>query len=1139
MSQTGPRMDRLRRALRVCEAFQSGKSGGSREWLLGEHEDLRDLLEILLSDEDSSTSSDSAAARDRDIHTHDRLGAPRELPEIARFEVLEEIGRGGQGVVYRAVQTATKRVVALKILSLELFATKDRNERFRREIELVSRLEHPNIATLYESGMTASGSPFFALQYIEGRSLAEYRAAEWPRGPTSTHSLRELVGLFIRILDAVEHAHERGIIHRDLKPTNILLDDHGTPHVVDFGLAKALDRADSRRNPTLTHTGQFMGTPAYAAPEQVAGDAREPDERTDIYALGVILFELLCGQLPYPTDSATSEIYRHITRTEPTNPSRINPMVGQDLTAILCLALRKAPQQRYSSVSALRDDLNSFLRGAAVRARRGHGLYNLRKTVRRYRVSASVTMTLILVSLGLLAFSHTLRNRNASLERLNRVLNLARGREMIVGNNVRAGGELLWREHLLRPDRDSQWALRELQHRQPNLVRRCREASGRTVEFPRPPLCIMTGTPSVFVGGSRIATVRVGYEAPIFIDTETLSILDSDFESGSGVGLLCVEVDPLHRLLYGGFRNDVITAWVLDPDRLAGELGARPPPARGTVFAEFVADDSRGSVATIRCRSDGGRIAATWGDGLVHELDPLTLRPGREYRLSAWPTVAYDPRGTELAMRDSVGFVQIVEPGGSTRTLDSTIGPPGLVWIPYRDEIWFGRFNPLSFVDTTSEALLLEYRPFVTGTFEGPGIHNEPFVSSSSGVVVWLSRVFGGRRVSAIDATPAKAPGSSLGERGTRELGLPTSHGTVLISPEGESLFNLAADGVVSRFDLQQQRSPRPLPLGSRCEQSTVHTIQTTPDARYALLGGNCLADDSSWIQVVDLDRWEEVGFRPRAHEAPVTRLIGMADSRSLISTGQDGAVRIWSIPSLEGGEQVLDVEGASPIACAELSDSQTLILGCDDASVVLFDFASRSVVRRLRRHDGRVPSLARILDDGGLVSVDTLGQVVFWDLSRRDSSFVAHFVRPPARSPIRCVRAHRSGAVAAGNDEGQVMLWTNGARGVPVTMSEHPAQIFAATFFEEDGRVMLATGDRSGRILIWDVEEVQLRAAFSQMDGFQMHSASVFCLSTHPDGRRVFSSGELGRAYLWDFSAYDSWIDANQSFHTEQIETD
>ncbi|KAA0216464.1 MAG: serine/threonine protein kinase [Leptolyngbya sp. PLA3] len=306
-----------------------------------------------------------------------------ELDTIGGYELLGEIHRGGQGVVYKARQKATDRLVAVKTLIQGAFATETQRIRFEREVRLAARLKHPSIVTVHESGRTPLGTNYIALELVEGERLDEYARPLRERG-----DLRAIAALFSAICDAIRYAHQRGVIHRDLKPGNVLVDSKGVPHVLDFGIAKGFD--EEAGGIATTRTGEFVGTLAYAAPEQLSRDADLVDVRIDIYALGVMLYEACTGERPVKGVGALSDIIARIITQPPTPPRALNPRIDRDLETIILTALAKQPRERYQTAGDLRDDLEAWLHGRAIKARAHDFWYLARKTVIRYRVAASI-----------------------------------------------------------------------------------------------------------------------------------------------------------------------------------------------------------------------------------------------------------------------------------------------------------------------------------------------------------------------------------------------------------------------------------------------------------------------------------------------------------------------------------------------------------------------------------------------------------------------------------------------------------------------------------------------------------------------------------------------------------------------------
>ena len=289
---------------------------------------------------------------------------------LANYEVLERVRFGGQGVVYRARQVGTKRLVAIKVLLDGPLASERQRYLFEREVELISRMRHPNIVTVHDAGVIR-GRHYFAMDFVEGVPIDDY---------VLLHDLtpREIVRLFTKVCRAVSYAHQNGVIHRDLSPANILVDESGEPRVFDFGLAKdAWASGDS-----LTHSlsGQVFGTLQYLSPEQAGGLDGKVDVRSDIYTLGVVLYELLTDGFPYPVKgepqqvlnnimTADAEPLRKVVKRSGQDRMRELESINRDLEVILAKTLAKRKDERYQSAAEFADDLTRCLAGAAISAR--------------------------------------------------------------------------------------------------------------------------------------------------------------------------------------------------------------------------------------------------------------------------------------------------------------------------------------------------------------------------------------------------------------------------------------------------------------------------------------------------------------------------------------------------------------------------------------------------------------------------------------------------------------------------------------------------------------------------------------------------------------------------------------------------
>src|SRR5262245_21689037 len=307
--------------------------------------------------------------------------------DFGDYELLEQIGRGGQGVVFRARQKSLNRIVALKVIDPGRWTTKPRLKRFRREAEAAARLNHPSIVPIYEVG-ERDGACYFSMGLVEGGQLDAILKRE--RIP-----IRSAVELIVKLARTVQHAHEHNILHRDIKPGNILLDAKREPHLTDFGLARLVESESS-----VTHTLDVLGTPSYMAPEQAVGNNAAVTSATDVYGLGAVLYQLLTGQPPF-AGGTTYETIKLLLDTEPRQPRLLNPKIDRDLSTICVKSLEKDPKRRYSSALALAEDLERWLKHEPIAARRIGPLVRGRKWVRRNPSIAVMAAMLVALAVPL------------------------------------------------------------------------------------------------------------------------------------------------------------------------------------------------------------------------------------------------------------------------------------------------------------------------------------------------------------------------------------------------------------------------------------------------------------------------------------------------------------------------------------------------------------------------------------------------------------------------------------------------------------------------------------------------------------------------------------------------------------------
>jgi WD40 repeat protein/predicted Ser/Thr protein kinase len=487
--------DLLRRAEEVFLEALAVPGDQRDSWLASRHASEPDLLgevrSLLESHQDSGEFLNPNELQDQvrpvgpaTLQLHSRLGD---------YTILDVLGIGGMGVVYLARQERPRRTVALKVLSVAI-ATPSLVRRFEHEAEVLGRLQHPGIAQIYEAGVAPSPDgkrvqPFIAMELVDGPPLTKY-------ADENQFAVRDRIALMVKVCDAVQHAHQRGVIHRDLKPANILVDTQGQPKVLDFGVARAAD-ADAERTAQRTSVGQLIGTLSYMSPEQVSGDPTAVDTRTDVYALGVLLYEILAGKPPIAVKGRSiPEAVRAIAEDSPTKLGTLDRDLSGDLEAITGQALEKDKNRRYQSAAQLAEDLRRWLDGQPISVKQDSAFYVLLMQARRYRHFVVVIATTLVAIVAFAVFaavqaereSTSRRNAEAALkdseiqrrradgavEQYRHELdnsNIEQGKLLARQGNMQAGEQLVWTALAHAPtSARAHWALWEIYARQPCLL---------------------------------------------------------------------------------------------------------------------------------------------------------------------------------------------------------------------------------------------------------------------------------------------------------------------------------------------------------------------------------------------------------------------------------------------------------------------------------------------------------------------------------------------------------------------------------------------------------------------------------------------------------------------------------------------
>jgi len=857
---------------------------------------------------------------------------------VGSFRLTRVLGAGGMGTVYLAEQERPQRKVALKVVPAGPLATPSR-QRFQAEIEALASLCHPGIAQVYESGVHVDRGqelPWFAMEFVEGaRSILEHGRSL---------PLAGRVALLIDVCDAVHHGHQQGVIHRDLKPDNLLVGADGRPKVIDFGVARTTTRGAT----TLTHTGEILGTLFYMSPEQLLGDPGSVDVRSDVYSLGVVLYELLTGERPHDFGRADLvTVARTIRESPPRKPSRLVPRLKGDLETILLKCLEKDPEWRYESASALKRDLQCYLRHEPISARPPSALYHLAMLARRHK-AASAALALALVALvgGLVvslrfAFAADRERREAQFQAY--LANIAAADAALTTHNVAdAARRLDYAPAALRG-----WEWDHLHHRL--------DQSEATFAWPgqhalalawgprgRLLACSSTGRSGrslvrVWEGGEQRLELDVGPVVALAFsrDGERLAL------GGMDGRVLVRSTDGAEVCALEGHERAVRTLAFLPDGRLLS--GGRDGTVRTWDLADAAQIDVHRLPDAIVAANGTLAVAA---DGTVRTAD------GDTFRLGAAPTaaaVSADGRLLAFGAPDRTLRFRDLE-AGRVRTIASghTAIVQGVAFTTDGEHVVTGAHDGALRVWETATgrcvSVLHGHRSLVVvAVAVDPATGRVASASADGDVKFW-------------DASP-REPIPTL--RGHRAVALGFDRA-------GERLATCAHDGTVTVWDVARRR-----PLQSLAAEG---------DALYAVAveGERVVAAGENDV----LHAWTDGRRRTRAAgQGGVHAIVFTPDGSALLTGGDDGSVRAWDARSLE------------PRATWRLHDARVRCLAVDaaggrfasggaDRVAHVSDLATGGVLVSLRGHEAKIVSLAFTPDGAALATGAFDLTVRLWDLA-------------------------------------------------------------------------------------------------------------------------------------------------------------
>jgi WD40 repeat protein/tRNA A-37 threonylcarbamoyl transferase component Bud32 len=1002
------------------------------------------------------------------------------VPLIPGYEILEEIGRGGMGVVYKARQVKANRLVALKMILARKNASLEQQIRFQIEVEAVARFQHPNIVQLHDVG-EHEGRRFFSLEYCDGGALDE-------RLQGKPLPAREAAALVEKLARAMHYAHLRGVVHRDLKPANVLLTADGQLKIADFGLAKRLG------GNAVSRSGAVMGTPSYMSPEQAEGRFHDFDPRTDVYALGALLYECLTGRPPF--EGPAHRVILDVLNAEPAPPSRLNAKVPRDLETVCLKCLRKQPARRYASAAELADRLRLYLDGKPIPDRAVGGLERAAMWARRRPGTAALVMALVLVSaLGVAGVmwkyldAEAERNKAQDLaDKFRQSRDEADERRQAAERAEREAHEETTRAEWL--TYASKLTRAQQRWRAGNV-----DAAHELLESCRPDY---RGWEYAYLSRTFDQTYRTlpGHVGPVFaacFSPDGHHVAAGGGEPGAPGELLVW--DTATRMAPRAFRghSDRVRGACFSPD---GRQLATASDDRTVIVWDVKAGTvvrilrGRGKRVHSVCFSPDGRQLA--GAAEDQTIKVWAVATGEELCTLAWHAdrvtgVCFSPDGSRLASVGDDGAVVVGVP--ATREKVFTIHETN------------ARFRGVCF--SADGRLLAAGRDDTTITvWDAAGGQRLRTLRGNAGPVAAVCFSPDGRLLA--------SAGGSLGRpgevkvwdwaRGLKSLALKGHTNRVRcvrFSPDGKLLLTGSADGTVKLWDPTTDQEFRTL----SGQQADVRGVSWS--ARGDRLAS---ASDDRTVRVWDADSGATVGVL-EGHTEGVRAVCFGCDGLRLASAAADQTAKVWDVAT---GETLLTLRGHSAVVTGVSFDPEgrQVVTSSADGSLKVWDAETGALLHTLEGHTGAVTCVCHSADGGRLASGSADRSVIVWNA---ETGRALHFLRGHTKAVTSVRFSADDKYLVSGSEDRSVIVWDANSFEPVHTLLGHAEAVTGVAFVDRSGCERVASASRSGRVKIWDLTTGHELLTLTS-DG-----KPIWCVALTPDGRRFAGGCANNAVTIWE----------------------